>query len=136
MIFPTVTHYKLWVSDHNMSNDFSVVWKTKPKLVSKVGSRSWGWPEGSLFDSYYTKVLGECYSFPCSTLPLIYTLLCWELSKKVSSYIFWVLGLNPSLPGYWQALYSMILMVWACCEVTKLPTGHCAKSLYMWCIQL
>ena len=25
-------------------------------IVSKVGDCSWGWPEGSLFDSYYTKV--------------------------------------------------------------------------------
>ena len=24
--------------------------------VSKVGDRSWEWPEGSLFNSYYTKV--------------------------------------------------------------------------------
>ena len=26
------------------------------KYVSKVGNHSWGWPEGSLFNSYYTKV--------------------------------------------------------------------------------
>ena len=44
--------------------------------VSKVGDRSRGWPEGSLFNSYYTKVYGreQLQSLDCSTLPLICTL--------------------------------------------------------------
>ena len=29
------------------------------EAISKVGDRSRGWPEGSLFISYYTEVLGE-----------------------------------------------------------------------------
>ena len=33
-------------------------------IVSKVGEHSRGWPEGSLFDSYYTKCKGGRYSFP------------------------------------------------------------------------
>ena len=31
---------------------------------SKVGDRSRGQPEGSLFNSYFTEVLGGRYSFP------------------------------------------------------------------------
>ena len=44
--------------------------------VSKVGDVSRGWPEGSLFDSYYTNVWGRAlYLFQdWSTLPLIHTL--------------------------------------------------------------
>ena len=40
---------------------------------SKVGDRSQVRPEGSIFISYYTKVLGMALLFPldCFTLPLI-----------------------------------------------------------------
>ena len=43
---------------------------------SKVGDHSRGWPEGSLFDSYYTMVYGRVLllSLDCSTLPLFRTL--------------------------------------------------------------
>ena len=43
---------------------------------SKVGNHSQGWPEGSLFNSYYTKVKEKALqlSLDCSTLPLIHTL--------------------------------------------------------------
>ena len=46
------------------------------EYISKVGDHSRGWPEGSLFDSYYTKVYGRAIllSLDCSTLPLIHTL--------------------------------------------------------------
>ena len=42
----------------------------------KVGDRSRGWPEGSLFDSYFTKMLGraQLLSLYCTTLLLIHTL--------------------------------------------------------------
>ena len=40
--------------------------------VSKVGDLCQGWPEGHLFNSYYSEVL--LHSLDCSTLPLIYTL--------------------------------------------------------------
>ena len=55
--------------------------------ISKVGDHSWGRPEGSLFNSYYTKVWGRMLllSLDCSTLPLIRTLYCWVLSKEVLS---------------------------------------------------
>ena len=63
--------------------------------MSKVGDHSWGWPEGSLFNSFYTEVLGRVLllSLDCSTLPLIHTLYCWVLSKEVSSSIFKVFGM-------------------------------------------
>ena len=62
-------------------------------IVSKVGDRSRGWPEGSPFHSYYTEVLGRAllHSLDCSTLPLICTLWCWVLSKAASRTIFWSL---------------------------------------------
>ena len=43
---------------------------------NKVGDPCRGWPEGSLFDSYDTKVYGRALLHPldCSTLPLILTL--------------------------------------------------------------
>ena len=55
-----------------------------------------GWPEGFLFNSYYTKVEGMVLllSLDCSTLPLICTLYCWVLSKEVSSTIFKVFGMK------------------------------------------
>ena len=64
-------------------------------IISKVGDCRWGRPEGSLFNSYYTEVLGRALllSLDCSTLPLIHTLYCWMLSKEVSSTIFKVFGM-------------------------------------------
>ena len=55
-----------------------------------------GWPEGSLFNSYYTEVSGRALllSLDCSTLPLIRALYCWVLSKEVSSTIFKVFGMT------------------------------------------
>ena len=51
-------------------------------------------PKGSFFNSYYTEVYGRVLllSLDYSTLPLICTLYCWELSKVVSSTIFKVFG--------------------------------------------
>ena len=43
-----------WYFDDHHSEEWNIpvdFWK-----VSKVSDRSRGWPEGSLFDSYYTKV--------------------------------------------------------------------------------
>ena len=42
------------VSNHQLT----LVWKTL-KGMSKVGDLCRGWPKGSLFDSYYTKVYGR-----------------------------------------------------------------------------
>ena len=81
---------------------------------SKVGDRFQGWPGGSLFNSYYTDVLGRALllSLDCSTLPLIRTLYWWVLSKGVSSTILkslvWRdLGLNPGLPVHFRTLCSL-----------------------------
>ena len=60
---------------------------------SKVGDLSRRWSEGSLFDSYYTEVLGRALllSLDCSTLPLIPTLYYWVLSNEASSNSFFSL---------------------------------------------
>ena len=65
------------------------------KVKSKVGHCSRGQPEGSLFNSYYTEVLGRTLllSQDCSTLPSIRTLYHWVFSKEVSSTIFKVFGM-------------------------------------------
>ena len=62
----------------------------------KVGDRSRGRPEGSLFNSYYIDVLGRALllSLDCSTLPLIRTLYRRVLRKWVSSTIFKIFGLT------------------------------------------
>ena len=72
---------------------------TDPGHPSKVGDRNQGRLEGSLFNSYNTEVSGRALflSLDSSTLPLIHTLYCWELSKEVSSTIFKVFGM--SWPG-------------------------------------
>ena len=72
--------------------------------VCIVGDRSWGLPEGSLFNSYYTEGWALLLSQVCSTLPLIHTFHCWVLSKEVSSTIFKVFGMTrpgiePRFPG-------------------------------------
>ena len=61
----------------------------------KLSPFSRGRPEGSLFNSYYTEMLGRALllSLDCSTLPLICALYCWVLSKEVSSTIFKVFGM-------------------------------------------
>ena len=79
MSFPLLQVQRwLWVSKH---------------YVSKVGGRSRGRPEGSLFNSHYTEVLERALYLYLdhSTLPLIRTLYCWVLSKEISSTIlkFW-----------------------------------------------
>ena len=82
---------------------------------NKVGDLSRGWPDGSLFNSYYIEVLGRAllHSLDCSTLSLIRTLWCWVLSKEAAGTIFffeslvWIdLGLNPCLPDYWRTYFS------------------------------
>ena len=72
----------------------------------KVSDHSQGRSESSLLNSYYTKVQGRALllSLDCSTLPLMYTLYCWVLSKEVSSTTFKVFGMTqpgsePRSPG-------------------------------------
>ena len=90
--------------------------------VSKVGEFSWGWPEDSLFDSYYTKVLGRVlfFSLDYSTLPLIPTSYCWVLRGYQVPFFFffffffkslvWLnLGLNPGLLGHWRIKVMQII---------------------------
>ena len=68
--------------------------------------RSRVWPEGSLYNSYYTEVYGRVLllSLDCSTLPLIRTLYCWVLNEEVPSTIFKIFGITrpgikPRFPG-------------------------------------
>ena len=59
------------------------------RCKSKVDDRRRGWPEGYLYNSYYTERLRRALllSLGCSTLLLIGTLYCWVLNKEVSSTI-------------------------------------------------
>ena len=55
------------------------IWSSKNSskaYISKFGDCSQGWPQVSLFDSYYTNVFGRALllSLDCLTLPLIRTL--------------------------------------------------------------
>ena len=77
-------------------------------LVSKIKLATFSrwWPEGSLFNSYYTEVERRSLllSLDCSTLPLICTFYRWVLSKEVSSTIFKVFamtrpGIEPRSSG-------------------------------------
>ena len=56
----------------------------------------WGRSEGSLFDSYHTKVLRRVIllSLDCSAFSLIRIVYCWVLSKDISSTIFKVFGVT------------------------------------------
>ena len=54
-------------------------------LLSKVATVVEGEPEGSLFNSYYTEVLGRALRLPLDTY-----LIRLGLSKEVSSIIFWI----------------------------------------------
>ena len=76
-------------------------------MRAKIPKNKQSWqPEGFLFNSYFTEVYRRALllSLDCSTLPLIYTLYCWLLSKEVSSTIFKVFGMmspgiEPRFPG-------------------------------------
>ena len=78
---------------------YEIVCKVKLATVIKAD------PSGSLFNSYYTDVLGRALllSLDCSTLRLIHTLEWWVISKEASSTIFWVIvmirvGIEPRSP--------------------------------------
>ena len=102
-------------SDHsavgwlNINSLKFVSWHTRSTthfIYKKVTDRSRGRPEGSLFNSYYTEVLGRALllSTNCPTLPLIRTLYWRVLSNEVSSTIFKVFGMTrpvvePRFPG-------------------------------------
>ena len=98
--FPTIINVTLSVPPGWMSRiayTFHGSWTGQNIYeVSKVGDRSQGRPEGSLFNSYYTEVWGRVLllSLDCSTLPLICTLYCWVLCKEVSSRIFKIFGMT------------------------------------------
>ena len=76
------------------------IWKNTCLYIAEkcvfVVDRSRGQPEGSLFISFYSEMLGRAllFSLDCSTLPLIRTLYFWVLSKDVSSTIFKVFGMT------------------------------------------
>ena len=100
----------MWVLFNNDTNSYGYIHEACSKSieiknafrkieVSKVGDRSRGRPEGSLFNSYYTEVYRRALSFSldCSTLPSIRTLYRWVLSKEESITIFKVFGMTQ--PG-------------------------------------
>ena len=65
-------------------------------LVSEVGNRSQGRPEGSLFNSYYTKVYGEgATSFPALLHFTLDTYLLLLIVKQGGiKYHFYVFGMT------------------------------------------
>ena len=68
------------------------------KIVSKVGDCSRGWPEGSFFDSYYTKVLGGATLFPrLLNFTLDPYLIMLSVKQGGIKYHFWVFGMTQ--PG-------------------------------------
>ena len=112
------------------------------ELLSKVGDLSRGWPEGLLFDSYYTEVLERAllFSLDCSTLPLIPSLYYWVLSKGASSTIIKVFGMTR--PGDWTSvsrtigkhyiyiyIYMLDSYIWSETEMTGVYTILC-KTFY------
>ena len=110
----------------------------------KVGDRSRWRPEGSLFNSYYSKVLERALllSLDWSTLHLIRALYCWELSKEVSSTIFKVFGMTPPgiEPGSPRLLANtlptkpyitlIIIIIIKSCRQTGYPWPSLATSPY------
>ena len=97
VFFNTVMWYQVFLS--NTNNLLTVVrfqgFLSNSNNYMIVGVCSQGRPEGSHFNSYYTKVSGRALllSLDCSTLPSIHTLYCWLLSKEVSSTILKVFGM-------------------------------------------
>ena len=65
------------------NSDNRVIQRVVKLLLPTVVDRSWGRPEGSLFNSYYTEVKGNAliFSLDCSTLPL-YTYLILQSVKQ------------------------------------------------------
>ena len=63
--------------------------------ASKDSNPCWGWPKGSIFNSYHNEVYGRALllSRDCSTLPSIRTFYCWVLNKEVSIIMFKVFGM-------------------------------------------
>ena len=87
-----VMNITTWSLKRFVALRFWLSFSTAKKLVDY----SWGRPEGAFFNSNYTQVQGRelLLSLDCSTLSLIRTLLCWVVSKKVSSTLFWVFGMT------------------------------------------
>ena len=93
---------------------------TSLTIVSKLVNRSRGWPEGSVFSSYNTKVQRRMLllSLDCSTNTwyVPYNAECLARRNQVLFFEFLVwldLGLNPSLPDHWQTFYPLMLMSWS-----------------------
>ena len=77
----------IFINIHKDITLYCIIFITHSFDRSKVGNCRRGWPEGSLFNSFYT-------SLDCSTLPLIHTIRCWVLGKEASSTIFIVFGMT------------------------------------------
>ena len=64
------------------------------KQYSKVSDLSWGWPEGSFFNSYYTEVYGVLVdSLDCSTTLDPYLILL-SMKQGGIKYHFWACGMT------------------------------------------
>ena len=93
--FPLLYNCNLWVSK-GLNRSVVKLFLLDRNTWYHISNVSRGWPEGSLFHSYYIEVQGRALllSPDHSTLILIRTLYCWVLSKAVSSTIFKVFGMT------------------------------------------
>ena len=95
----TITRRTFCGSEFNEKPAVKTAVNISQRIKSKVGDCSQERPEGS-----FSVREGAILSLDYSTLPLIRTLYCWVLSKKVSSTIFKVFGITwpgiePRSPG-------------------------------------
>ena len=80
---------------------------------SKVSDHSRGRPEGSLFNSYYTEVLGNgSFHWITSFYPWLVPYIAECEAKKYQvpfkKFLVWLdLGLNPGLSYHWRTLYPL-----------------------------
>ena len=79
-----ITKNKTKKKTRKINKHANIIWSVIVCCSKKVklSPFSRGWPEGPIFNSYYTKMLGRVLllSLDCSTLPLIHTLYRWVLS--------------------------------------------------------
>ena len=130
-----VVHFS-WISNFMVTGQHISRNTTRTPSWCIVGDLSRTWPKCSLFNSFYNEVRGRALllSLVCSTLSLIRTLYCWELSKKIPITIFKIFGLTwpgteprspgplantlPTGPTWWYRLQKLYL-----CRSVRLPQG-------------
>ena len=79
--------------------------------IYKLADLTQGWPEGSIFNSYYNEVLERALliSLDCSTSPWSISYKCWMFTQEASSAIFECL---LWLDLWWNCSILAILKEW------------------------